>query len=49
MYVVSTNEKWCKLGKLFNNHKADDKIFSCKFSENIKSKLYHIENAKTRG
>ena len=31
------------------NQKADDKIFVCKFSKNIKSKLYHIENSKTRG
>ena len=29
--------------------KADDKIFVCKFSKNVKSKLYHIENLKTRG
>ena len=28
--------------------KADDKIFICKFSKNVKSKLYHIENSKTR-
>ena len=26
------------------NQKADDKIFICKFSKNIKAKLYHIEN-----
>ena len=26
----------------------NDKIV-CKFSENVKSKLYHIENSKTRG
>ena len=24
-------------------------IFFCKFSKNIKSKLYHTENSKTRG
>ena len=29
--------------------KADDKIFICKFSKNVKSKLYHIENSGTRG
>ena len=29
--------------------KADNKIFVCKFSKNVKSKLYHIENSKTRG
>ena len=30
--------------------KAYDKIFVCKFSKkNVKSKLYHIENSKTRG
>ena len=34
---------------LFNNQKADDKIFVCKFSKNVKSKLYYIENSKTRG
>ena len=28
---------------------ADDKIFICKFSKKFKSKLYHIENSKTRG
>ena len=27
-----------------NHQKADDKIFVCKFSKNVKSKLYHIEN-----
>ena len=29
--------------------KADDKIFVCKFSKHVKSKLYCIENSKTRG
>ena len=29
--------------------KADDKIFVRKFSKNVKSKLYYIENSKTRG
>ena len=29
--------------------KADNKIFVCKFSKYIKSKLYHIERSKTRG
>ena len=29
--------------------KADDKIFVSKFSKNVKSKIYHIENSKTRG
>ena len=33
----------------FNYQKADNKIFVCKFSKNVKSKLYHIENSKTRG
>ena len=28
--------------------KADDRIFVCKFSKNIKSKIYSIENSKTR-
>ena len=35
--------------KLFNYQKADDKILVCKFSKNVKSKLYHIKNSKTRG
>ena len=34
---------------LFNYQKADDKIFVCKFLKNAKSKLYHIDNSKTRG
>ena len=34
---------------LFNYQKADNKMFVCKFSKNFKSKLYHIENSKTRG
>ena len=29
--------------------KADDKFFVCKFSKNVKSKLYHTEYSKTRG
>ena len=29
--------------------KADDKIFVCKFSKNINSKLYHIENSNIHG
>ena len=29
--------------------KADDKIFVCGFSKNVKSKLYHKENSKIRG
>ena len=33
----------------FATKKADDKIFACKLSKNVKSKLYHIENSKTRG
>ena len=32
-----------------NYQKADDKIFVCKFSKNVKSKLYYIENSATRG
>ena len=32
----------------FNYHKAEDKIFVCEFSKNVKPKLYHIENSKTR-
>ena len=35
--------------QLFNAQKADDKIFICTFSNNVSSKLYHIENSKTRG
>ena len=31
----------------FHSQKADDKIFVCKFSENVTSQLFHIE--KTRG
>ena len=34
---------------LFNYQEADDKIFICKFSKNVKSKLYHTKNSKTRG
>ena len=34
---------------LFNYQKANDKIFVCKFSKNVNSKLYHIENSNTRG
>ena len=35
--------------KLFSYQTADDKIFVCKFSKKFKSKLYNIENTKTRG
>ena len=35
--------------KLFDYQTADDKISVCKFSKNVKPKLYHIENSKTRG
>ena len=28
--------------------KTEDKIFMRKFSKNVKAKLYHIENSKTR-
>ena len=34
--------------KLFNYQKADDKKFVCKFSNNVRSKLYHIKKSKTR-
>ena len=33
----------------FNYQKAEDKTSVCKFSKIVKSKLYHIENSKTRG
>ena len=33
------------LRRLTLYQKADDKIFVCKFSKNVKSKLYHIENS----
>ena len=33
----------------FNYQRADNKIFACKFSKNVKSKLYHTEKSKTRG
>ena len=29
--------------------KADYKIYVCKFSKNIYTKLYHIQNSKTKG
>ena len=32
-----------------NYQKVDDKVFVCKLSKNVKSKLYYIENSKTRG
>ena len=35
--------------QLFNYQKADDKISVVKFSKNVKFKLCHIENSKTRG
>ena len=34
---------------LYNYKKADDKFSSAFFKKKIKSKLYHIENSKTRG
>ena len=34
---------------ILTTKKADDKIFVCKFSKNVKSKLYPIENSETRG
>ena len=34
---------------LFNYQNADEKLFVCKFKKNVKFKLYHIENSKTRG
>ena len=47
------NERLCAVETaftiyLFHYQKADDKVFVCKFSKNVKSKLYHIENSKTR-
>ena len=38
---------WSEL--LLAYQKADNKIFICKFSKNVKSELNHIENSKTRG
>ena len=35
---------WHFKGLRFNYQKADDKIFVCQFSKNIKSKLHLIEN-----
>ena len=35
--------------RLNSARKADDKIFIFKFSKNVKSKLYHIKNSKTKG
>ena len=32
---------------LLSTKKADDKIFLCKFSKNVR--LFHTENSKTRG
>ena len=32
----------------FNYQKAEDKVFICKLSKNVKSKLYPIENSKMR-
>ena len=37
------------LNFIFNYQRADDKSFVCKFSKDVKFKLYHIENSKTRG
>ena len=31
-----------------NDQKVDNKNYVCKFSKNVKSKLYDIENSKTR-
>ena len=43
---------WTKLSSLgqeptFNSLEVEDKIFVCKFSKNVKSKLYYVENSKT--
>ena len=32
----------------FSTKKADDTIYVCKISMSILSKVYHIENSKTR-
>ena len=52
--VILEISEWKKINSnnnnlLFNYPNADDKIFGCKFSINVKSKLYHIENSQTRG
>ena len=43
------SSKECGIFNSFNYQKAEDKSFICKFSKNVKSKIYHIENRKTRG
>ena len=59
-YDLESDLHWCHLryqvfyktlyfDLLFNYPKADDKILVCKFPKNLKSKLYQIENTKTRG
>ena len=49
-FVTQFFSKFIPFGhQLFNYQKADDKIYVCKFSKKIKSKLYHIEKSKTRG
>ena len=42
VFVFTTNHH-------LNYQEAGDKIFTCKFSKNVKSKLYNIENSKSRG
>ena len=32
-----------------NYQTADDKIFICKVTKNVKSKIYHIQSSNTRG
>ena len=46
--VITDNDQSLSYVELLNNQKAYNKIFVCKFSNNIESKLYHIENSKTR-
>ena len=58
-YTEKEKKIWTELSSLgqtptFNSlttKKQNDKIFVCKFSKNVKSKLhvYHVENSKTRG
>ena len=50
---MATNTLYTRLfgsvvGYFFNYQEADDKISSANFQKNVKSKLYHIENSKTR-
>ena len=56
LYTSHINDSKClyvrnALGNInpLTTEKADDKKFRLKFSKNVKSKLYHIENAMTRG